>query len=723
VQQSGSPLIGVFHAAGVLANATVRNQSMDRFSTVFAPKVHGAAALHAASSSCVLQLFHVYSSVAGLIGNAGATPHSAANTWLDSFVHCRRDSGLRAHAIQWGVMVPRQAKDPVAVGQGTITRPMASKALLASLGRCQRVVAICPEAWPATLSLSAGGRVSGLLLPWMHRQGAAQSCAMRTPGSTVNAVDLGGVLAIVHGAMSTSVDADIPLTDAGLDSLGAVEVRNQLQIAVGDGYELPARLLLDYPTARSISSLLRNNTGADTASPSVSANKDSAPPPKTVDDFIGVSLVRLCKAPVGLDPAPPPLVIAHSVIGDEQGFERWHRGIASGREVLVLRHPALRTGKLAESVSIHSLSVVYAQELVDHFSGAPFDLIGASLGAILAHRVALLVKKWGGNPRRLVLIDPPEIGVLPGFLRLVAKHAKISFHMAAESLVIGPHIQLGGARDTESLAALQQVLDEVRSAPEHALPFILARAGLSEHTTLAQTQQAVCGAAIRIKVHQQLIQLVWDEWSGRAPPASQPFSFTSARGGPAIFMVTASERGAFFSFLMTQGMRSVDDDVLDRMTRGNASLIRKQFSKYENAHDFRKMLDKGDSLQMIQDDFGSAIGYQALEAMSSMVLAQNNLDRFGPRAMELELLGQHFDVVMTCIARRDENFRFMSDKFLAPDSFLVPRLDPSEIGHSPTRSIDDDTSNASWYRWLGTEFGFEELLERARKCLRVTAPG
>ena len=102
VQQGGAPLIGVFHAAGVLADATVRNQTMDRFSTVFAPKVHGAGVLHAAGSHCVLQLFHVYSSIAGLIGGAGATPHSAANTWLDSFAHWRRDAGMRAHSIQWG---------------------------------------------------------------------------------------------------------------------------------------------------------------------------------------------------------------------------------------------------------------------------------------------------------------------------------------------------------------------------------------------------------------------------------------------------------------------------------------------------------------------------------------------------------------------------------------------------------------------------------------------
>ena len=53
-----------------------------------------------------------------------------------------------------------------------------------------------------------------------------------------------------------SIDADAPLMEAGLDSLGAVELRNQLQRVAVDGDILPSTIVFDHPTARSLSAFL-----------------------------------------------------------------------------------------------------------------------------------------------------------------------------------------------------------------------------------------------------------------------------------------------------------------------------------------------------------------------------------------------------------------------------------------------------------------------------------
>ena len=62
------------------------------------------------------------------------------------------------------------------------------------------------------------------------------------------------VTSLVEGLIGGQVAQDQPFMEAGLDSLGALELRNTL--ATRYSLDLPASLVFDYPTVAALSSFL-----------------------------------------------------------------------------------------------------------------------------------------------------------------------------------------------------------------------------------------------------------------------------------------------------------------------------------------------------------------------------------------------------------------------------------------------------------------------------------
>ena len=86
---------------------------------------------------------------------------------------------------------------------------------------------------------------------------AAAATQIAAAPSPTMVVSLETVLALVARTAGGAVDADTPLLEAGLDSLGAVELRDQLQQALGEGAPaLPSTLVFDHPTARQLAAFL-----------------------------------------------------------------------------------------------------------------------------------------------------------------------------------------------------------------------------------------------------------------------------------------------------------------------------------------------------------------------------------------------------------------------------------------------------------------------------------
>jgi thioester reductase-like protein len=102
VRRTLPPLAGIVHAAGVLADGALLQQSWSGFQTVLVPKLEGAWHLHELTRDHPLDYFLLFSSLASLLGGAGQGNYAAANAFLDGLSHLRRAQGLTATSIQWG---------------------------------------------------------------------------------------------------------------------------------------------------------------------------------------------------------------------------------------------------------------------------------------------------------------------------------------------------------------------------------------------------------------------------------------------------------------------------------------------------------------------------------------------------------------------------------------------------------------------------------------------
>ena len=102
IREELPPLAGVAHLAGVLDDALLNQQDLDRFRTTLAPKAFGAFYLDRLTREDKLDFFIVSSSVSSLLGSPGQANYSTANALLDGLIADRKAHGLPATGINFG---------------------------------------------------------------------------------------------------------------------------------------------------------------------------------------------------------------------------------------------------------------------------------------------------------------------------------------------------------------------------------------------------------------------------------------------------------------------------------------------------------------------------------------------------------------------------------------------------------------------------------------------
>jgi len=301
------PLRGIIHAAGVLDDGALVQQNWSRFARVLAPKVEGVWQLHtliqAGETVGALDFFVLYSSAASLLGSRGQGNHAAANAFLDAFAHYRQAQGLPTLSINWGAwseigaaaqkvaqegqLMATQGIGVIAPSQGTavlgallsqtappqigvipinwrnfsqqVTGAPFYERLVAPAATTENRLTVAPN-WPAQLQTLPPAEQQAELLTYLQQRVA-----------TTLATD------------PAQLDPTQPLITMGIDSLMAVELRNQVQQTLG--ITLPITMLLDNGAIADLAVYLgeqlpmAHTSAADHAAPATPGQELTLPQP------------------------------------------------------------------------------------------------------------------------------------------------------------------------------------------------------------------------------------------------------------------------------------------------------------------------------------------------------------------------------------------------------------------------------------------------------------
>ena len=259
------PLGGVVHAAGALADAMVRNLTIEAITTVLRAKLQGTLLLDELLADTPLDFFVVTSSIAGVLGNAGQAAYAAANAFVDAFATWRSARGRPTTAIAFGPwsgpgmtarLHERHRQRLAERGLGLLSPERAAEALVEHRGHGGALL-FADVHWAAWRNGTDGGwpqRLAELVPPPVPvaspRRAPDDGHPAAANGSVDTPVDLKArvrmVIARALGLPSPSLLHErVGFREHGMDSLLAVEALGQLERLVGR--ELPDSLLQDQP--------------------------------------------------------------------------------------------------------------------------------------------------------------------------------------------------------------------------------------------------------------------------------------------------------------------------------------------------------------------------------------------------------------------------------------------------------------------------------------------
>ena len=292
IERSMPPLKGVIHAAGIVEDGVLQNQSWDRFAAVFAPKLHGGWLLHEMTRGLALDFFVLFSSAVTFLGAMGQSNYAAANSYLDALAHYRFSQGLPALSIGWGpwleigmAAVHDVFERQIDRGVEPITPPQGTEVFSRLVTSERTHIGVIPIRWarfasqdasPYYADLRRGAtEVKAASLPieqtdlWKRLESAPES---RRKNLLLNHVRE-QTIRVLSLPSDFQLEQRQPLQELGMDSLMAVEIRNVLGRGLPLARALPATLAFDYPTPEALTQYLLNELFGKVETPKPEAER------------------------------------------------------------------------------------------------------------------------------------------------------------------------------------------------------------------------------------------------------------------------------------------------------------------------------------------------------------------------------------------------------------------------------------------------------------------
>jgi NADPH:quinone reductase-like Zn-dependent oxidoreductase/acyl carrier protein len=275
IRASDAPLTAVFHVAGVVQDRVLERETWSTYRQAAAAKIEGAWNLHRLTDVDPVKLMVFFSSAAGVLGSAGQGSYAAANTFLDSLAHYRASRGLATLSVDWGAwadggmasrLAPEHAERLSRQGVHALDAAAALRSLEQAIAERRTQVAVLDIAWDRffdqrlakDLALFAELRA---YRPESSRDKKAESIrttVLNAPAQDRKAVMAAHLRDCARRAMNlpdaASVPDDVPLQEVGLDSLMAIDMKNELAQSLD--LPLSAGLLFNHPTVRELATYL-----------------------------------------------------------------------------------------------------------------------------------------------------------------------------------------------------------------------------------------------------------------------------------------------------------------------------------------------------------------------------------------------------------------------------------------------------------------------------------